>query len=113
MGIYDVLLSVSCINMLSQTVISLLSSQKVKEYCLQKNIVSLWLTGSVAEDTAHTDSDVDIVYTKNNDTFWLFDKYDIQDFLESLLHKSVDMISLVWLTEPIKSSILSKYIKIF
>jgi len=90
-----------------------MSSQQVQQYCTDKHILSLWLTGSFADGHFTQDSDVDLVYTKDDDRFSLMDKYDIQDFLSQVIHKSVDMISLNALREPIRSSILSKYIKIF
>lgn len=67
---------------------------KIADFCRRWKINELALFGSVLREDFRPDSDVDILVTFAPDAAWsLFDHVDMEDELEHILGRAVDMVS--------------------
>jgi predicted nucleotidyltransferase len=67
---------------------------KIADFCRRWKITELALFGSVLRDDFRPDSDVDILVTFAPDAEWsLFDHVDMEDELEVILGRPVDLVS--------------------
>lgn len=72
----------------------LLPKEKIVDFCLRWQIVELSLFGSILRDDFGPESDIDILVAFAENAAWsLFDHIRMQDELEALLHRKVDLIS--------------------
>src|SRR3970040_702721 len=68
--------------------------EKIGEFCRRWKIGELALFGSVLRDDFRPDSDVDVLVTFAPDAKWsLFDHVDMEDELERILGRAVDLVS--------------------
>lgn len=67
---------------------------EIAEFCRRWRVQELALFGSALRDDFHPDSDVDILVTFNTDAEWgLLDHVRMQQELQALLHRDVDLIT--------------------
>lgn len=67
---------------------------KIADFCRRWKISELALFGSVLRDDFRPDSDVDVLVTFAPDARWsLFDHVDMEDELEEILSRPVDLVS--------------------
>ncbi|MDO8616571.1 MAG: nucleotidyltransferase family protein [Dehalococcoidia bacterium] len=67
---------------------------KIADFCRRWKISELALFGSVLRDDFRPDSDVDVLVTFGSDAKWsLFDHVDMEDELERILGRPVDLVS--------------------
>ena len=67
---------------------------KVVNFCQRWKITEFALFGSVLRDDFHSDSDIDVLATFAPDAQWsLFDHVDMQDELEAIFGRKVDLVS--------------------
>jgi predicted nucleotidyltransferase len=67
---------------------------KIAEFCRRWKIAEFALFGSVLRDDFRLDSDVDVLVTFAPDAEWgLFDMVDMQDALEKIFGRKVDLVS--------------------
>jgi uncharacterized protein len=67
---------------------------KIAEFCRRWKITEFALFGSVLRDDFRPDSDVDVLVTFAPDAEWgLFDMVDMQDELEKIFGRKVDLVS--------------------
>ncbi len=67
---------------------------KIADFCQRWKITELALFGSVLRDDFRSDSDVDILVTFDPDAHrTLFDMVDMQDELEAVFGRKVDLVS--------------------
>lgn len=67
---------------------------RIAEFCRRWKITELALFGSVLRDDFQPDSDVDVLVTFTPDAKWsLFDHVDMEDELEEILGRPVDLVS--------------------
>jgi len=67
---------------------------QIAEFCKRWKISELAFFGSVLRDDFHPDSDVDVLVTFAPDATWsLFDHVDMEDDLEGILGRPVDLVS--------------------
>ena len=87
-----------------------LDREKIAEFCRARGIRKLSLFGSVLREDFGPDSDVDVVVRFDEDAHWsLWDFYAVQEALESLFGREVDLIELEGVINPIrKRNILSQ-----
>jgi uncharacterized protein len=80
---------------------------RVAELCAKYGIAELWVIGSVARGEARPDSDVDLLYVRvpGNDLGMAY--FDLQDDLEKLFGRKVDLLSKDGLHRVIKDRVLS------
>lgn len=73
---------------------SLMSAEKMAEFCKRWKIDELALFGSALNEGFKSDSDVDILVSFAPDADWsLIDHVRIKRELESILHRNVDLVS--------------------
>ena len=66
----------------------------VTDYCRRWKISELALFGSVLREDFRPDSDIDVLVTFAPDAEWsLFDHVDMEDELEQILGRPVDLVS--------------------
>jgi uncharacterized protein len=71
-----------------------LPQDKINEFCRKWLITQLALFGSAVRDDFRSDSDVDILVTFDPLAKWtLLDHVDMQDELEAILGRDVDLVS--------------------
>jgi len=69
-------------------------TDKIADFCQRWKITELALFGSVLRDDFRSDSDVDILVTFAPDAHrTLFDMVDMQDELEAMFERKVDLVS--------------------
>jgi hypothetical protein len=69
-------------------------TDKIADFCQRWKITELALFGSVLRDDFRSDSDVDILVTFDPDAHrTLFDMVDMQDELEAVFGRKVDLVS--------------------
>jgi predicted nucleotidyltransferase len=87
------------------------SSSKIIEFCQRSQIVEFALFGSVLRDDFRADSDIDVLVTLSPDKKWsLFDLMDIQNELELMFGRSVDLLEKRSLKNPFrKAEIMRTY----
>ncbi len=67
---------------------------KIVNFCQRWKITEFALFGSVLRDDFHSDSDIDVLATFAPDAQWsLFDHVDMQDELEAVFGRKVDLVS--------------------
>lgn len=67
---------------------------RLQEYCRQWKITELSVFGSVLREDFSTGSDVDVLVSFDKDAEWsLFDLVDMQDELEEILGRDVDLLT--------------------
>jgi hypothetical protein len=67
---------------------------QIADFCRRWKIVSLSFFGSVLRDDFHPDSDVDVLVTLAPEARWsLFDMVHMQEELEGVLGREVDLVS--------------------
>ena len=67
---------------------------QIADFCRRWKIVSLSFLGSVLRDDFHPDSDVDVLVTLAPEARWsLFDMVHMQEELEGVLGREVDLVS--------------------
>jgi predicted nucleotidyltransferase len=67
---------------------------KIADFCRRWKISELALFGSVLREDFRPDSDVDVLVTFAPDAKWsLFDHVDMEDELEGILGRPVDLVS--------------------
>jgi predicted nucleotidyltransferase len=81
----------------------LLSAQEIEAFCHKWEVQELALFGSVLRDDFSMDSDVDVLVTFDPEARRsLFDLIEMQDELEALLHRKVDLVSRGGLRNPFR-----------
>ena len=69
-------------------------SDKIDDFCKRWKISKLALFGSVLRDDFREDSDIDVLVTFDPDAHWsLFDLADMQQELESIFGREIDLVS--------------------
>jgi hypothetical protein len=67
--------------------------KKIAEFCRRRKVVEFSLFGSVLRDDFRPDSDVDVLVAFAPDTHMsLFDLVEMQDELESIFKRKVDLV---------------------
>jgi len=67
---------------------------QIAKFCQHWQIIEVSLFGSVLRDDFHADSDIDILVTFGPTTNWgLLDRAQMQQELEAILSRPVDLIS--------------------
>jgi predicted nucleotidyltransferase len=67
--------------------------ERIADFCRRRKIIEFSLFGSVLRDDFRPDSDVDVLVTFAPDAgYGLFDLMDIQEELERLLGRRVDLV---------------------
>ncbi len=68
--------------------------EQIEEFCRRWNIRTLALFGSVLRDDFRPDSDVDVLFTYDDDAGLSgFDLVDMEDELSRILGRKVDLVS--------------------
>ena len=68
--------------------------ERIADFCRRWKITELALFGSVLREDFRADSDVDVLVTFAPDATWsLFDHVDMEDELEGILGRPVDVVS--------------------
>jgi predicted nucleotidyltransferase len=71
-----------------------LNRDKIAEFCRKWNVVEFALFGSVLRDDFGPDSDVDVLVSFSSDAHTtLFDLVHMQDELEAIIGRGVDLVS--------------------
>ncbi len=71
-----------------------ISKEKITNFCQRWKITEFAFFGSVLRDDFRPDSDIDVLVTFAPDAQWsLFDHVDMQDELEALFGRKVDLVS--------------------
>ena len=71
-----------------------LPKDKIADFCRRWNIVEFSLFGSVLRSDFGPDSDIDVLVTFAPESAWtLLDHVEMQDELEELLGRKVDLVS--------------------
>jgi predicted nucleotidyltransferase len=71
-----------------------ISRDKITNFCQRWKIIEFAFFGSMLRDDFRPDSDIDVLVTFAPDAQWsLFDHVDIQDELEALFGRKVDLVS--------------------
>lgn len=77
--------------------------KKIDAFCSKWKIIELSLFGSVIRDDFRTDSDVDVLLSFEPSAKWsLFDLVDIQEDLESMFGRPVDIVEKDALRNPFR-----------
>ena len=91
-----------------------LKHPNIKKKLHEFHIQHLWLTWSVARNTATHESDIDIIYEESPEgiqqNWWYF---RIVQYLEEKLWKKVDFIDKNYINKHIKSEILADMKKVW
>lgn len=75
----------------------------IEAYCQKWRIAELALFGSVLREDFSAESDIDVLVTFDLDARWsLFDLVDMRDELETLLGRSVDLVTRGGLRNPFR-----------
>ena len=87
------------------------SSYQIVEFCKRWQIVEFAIFGSVLRDDFYVDSDIDVLVTLSPDRKWsLFDLMDMQNELELMFGRSVDLVEKRSLKNPFrKAEIMRTY----
>jgi len=76
------------------TILESLPMQDIDRFCQRWQILELSLFGSVLREDFNPDSDVDMLVTFSDNSDWsLFDHVQMQQELQALLDRKVDLIS--------------------
>ena len=76
------------------TILESLHMQDINRFCQRWQILELSLFGSVLREDFNPDSDVDVLVTFSDNSDWgLFDHVQMQQELQALLDRKVDLIS--------------------
>jgi hypothetical protein len=76
------------------TILESLPMQDIDRFCQRWQILELSLFGSVLREDFNPDSDVDVLVTFSDNSDWsLFDHVQMQQELQALLDRKVDLIS--------------------
>ncbi len=68
--------------------------EKIAEFCRRWKITEFALFGSVLREDFRPDSDVDVLVSFASDAHWtLFDMVHMQDELQTILGREVDLVS--------------------
>jgi predicted nucleotidyltransferase len=68
--------------------------EQINRFCQHWLVTELSLFGSILRDDFHADSDIDLLIAFADDADWsLFDHIQMQQELQSILHRKVDLIS--------------------
>ena len=68
--------------------------ERIADFCRRWKITELALFGSVLRDDFRPDSDIDVLVTFARGAAWsLFDHVDMEDEMEAILGRSVDVVS--------------------
>ncbi len=71
-----------------------ISSQQLTQFCQNWKVAELALFGSILRDDFRPDSDIDLLVSyQPNAKRGLFEKMTMQEELENLLHRKVDLVS--------------------
>lgn len=71
-----------------------ISSEQIIAYCRRWKITELALFGSVLRKDFRPDSDIDVLVAFSDDAHWtLFDQVEMQEELEALFGRDVDVVS--------------------
>jgi predicted nucleotidyltransferase len=77
--------------------------EEIESLCRKWRIRELSLFGSVLRDDFHPGSDVDVLVAFEPEAHWsLFDFVDLQDEMEGLFHRKVDVVSERGLRNPFR-----------
>jgi predicted nucleotidyltransferase len=77
--------------------------EKIAEFCGRWKITELALFGSVLRNDFRTDSDVDVLVTFAPDAEWsLFDLVGMQEELEAMFGRKVDLVERKGLRNPFR-----------
>jgi len=82
---------------------------RIADFCRRWKITELALFGSVLRDDFRPDSDIDVLVTFAPDAGWsYFELFDVQDELEAMFGRSVDLVPSGGLKNPFRrASILN------
>lgn len=83
-----------------------IDGEKLAEICERYGVAGLWLFGSVLRDDFRPDSDVDLLYIFAPDAHIGWNIADLQDELENLLGRDVDLVPKRWLSDHLKATVL-------
>ncbi len=71
-----------------------ISNQQLAQFCQKWKVAELALFGSILRDDFREDSDIDLLVSyQSNAKRGLFEKMSMQEELENLLHRKVDLVS--------------------
>ncbi len=77
--------------------------QKIAEFCRRWKVIELALFGSVLRDDFRPDSDIDVLVTFLPDSRWgLFQLVEMQEELEQILGRKVDLVEQKGLRNPFR-----------
>ena len=80
-----------------------LSKEEIARFCQQRKITELALFGSVLRDDFAADSDIDVLVTFTSDCgYSLFDLVQIQQELETVFGRRVDLVEKDSLQNPFR-----------
>ncbi len=80
---------------------------QLEELCRRYKVAELWVFGSVARGDDRPSSDVDILYVSRPDAQHGWEFYRIQEELEELLGRRVDLVPKVGLHWVIRDRVLA------
>ncbi len=71
-----------------------IDKEKISDFCKRWNIKEFSFFGSVLRNDFHPDSDLDVLVSFSPDAHWgLFDMLHMQDELEAIFGRKVDIVS--------------------
>jgi len=86
---------------------------KIVEFCQQRSITEFALFGSVLRDDFGPDSDIDVLVTFAPEArYSLFDLVTIQDELQSLFGRRVDLVEKAALRNPFRRHAILKSLEV-
>lgn len=86
-----------------------ISPQQIADFCQRWKIVEFVLFGSVLREDFHADSDIDVLITlAPNHGLSLFDWIDMQQELETLFKRKVDLVDKRGLKNPFRRAEILK-----
>ena len=85
------------------------SPSEIAEFCQRWKIFELALFGSVLREDFRPNSDIDVLITLSSDHGWsLFDWIDMQQELESMFQRKVDLVDKRGLKNPYRRAEIMK-----
>lgn len=80
-----------------------LDAETIRKFCARWKVSELSLFGSVLREDFGSHSDVDVLVSFSPDACWsLFDLVDMEEELESLFGRKVDLVETVGLRNPFR-----------
>jgi predicted nucleotidyltransferase len=83
-----------------------IDEERLAEVCRRYHILELSLFGSVLRDDFRPDSDIDVLYLVEPDARLGWEIVDLQDELQELFGRPVDLVPKRWLHRLIRDQVL-------